>query len=59
MEHITRLGNTPEESTIHIMKLRGRIILTDGNLFYTYEDLTGEIVPYPGGPEYQISGFGR
>jgi len=28
------------------MKLRGRIVFSDGSKFYTYEDLTGKIVPY-------------
>lgn len=43
---IGRLEETHNESTVNVMKLRGRIVLTDGNRFYTYEDLSGQIVPY-------------
>lgn len=28
------------------MKLRGRIVMTDGNLFYTYDDISHKITPY-------------
>jgi hypothetical protein len=32
--------------SVKVMKLRGRIVLTDGHSFYTYEDLSHQIVPY-------------
>lgn len=47
-EYIGFLDDTQQESTIHVMKLRGRIVLTDGRKFYTYEDLSRRIVPYEG-----------
>lgn len=46
VEYIGKLEEENEEGTINVMKLRGRIILTDGRKFYTYEDISGQIVPY-------------
>lgn len=46
ISYISKLQNNQDEAKINVMKLRGRIILTDGNLFYTYEDLSDSIVPY-------------
>lgn len=46
VDYIDRLEEGNEEGTINVMKLRGRIILTDGRKFYTYEDISGKIVPY-------------
>lgn len=45
-EYIGFLDDTKREGTINAMKLRGRIVLTDGRQFYTYEDLSRRIVPY-------------
>lgn len=46
MEYIGKLQKGREEGRINVMKLRGRIVLTDGEQFYTYEDLSDSIVPY-------------
>jgi len=46
IEYIGRLDSNKQDGKINIMKLRGRIVLTDGTLFYTYEDLSNTIVPY-------------
>ena len=46
IKYIGKLCDDQEEGKINVMKLRGRIILTDGNRFYTYEDLSDSIVPY-------------
>jgi hypothetical protein len=43
------IGMIEEEKpnvSVKVMKLRGRIVLTDGHSFYTYEDLSHQIVPY-------------
>lgn len=47
IEYIGKLDSTNEEGMINVMKLRGRIVFTDGDKFYTYEDLSRRIVPYP------------
>lgn len=31
---------------VKVMKLKGRIVFTDGNRFYTYDDIHGKIIPY-------------
>lgn len=46
LEYIGKLDGVEEEGRINVMKLRGRIVLTDGRKFYTYEDLSRRIVPY-------------
>ncbi|MDH6357902.1 triple tyrosine motif-containing protein [Parabacteroides sp. PF5-9] len=46
VEYIGKLSEDQEEGKINVMKLRGRIVLTDGSQFYTYEDLSDSIVPY-------------
>lgn len=45
-EYIGKLDPAESEGRINVMKLRGRIVLTDGRQFYTYEDLSHQIVPY-------------
>lgn len=35
-----------EERLINVMQLRGRVIFSDGEAFYTYEDLEDRIIPY-------------
>lgn len=45
-EYIGKLEGARSEGRINVMKLRGRIVLTDGRQFYTYEDLSHRIVPY-------------
>lgn len=46
VEYVGKLRDDQKEGKINVMKLRGRIILTDGSQFYTYEDLSDSIVPY-------------
>lgn len=41
-----RGNNTSSNHPIHVMKLRGRIVLSDGRRFYTYDDLDQAIIPY-------------
>lgn len=31
---------------VKVMKLRGRVLFTDGNLFYTYDDIDRHIIPF-------------
>ena len=33
-------------ASVKVMKLKGRIVFTDGNLFYTYDDIHRKIIPY-------------
>lgn len=46
MEYIGKLTPESQEGIINVMKLRGRIILTDGQQFYTYDDMSRRIIPY-------------
>lgn len=46
IEYIGRLNPAKKEGTINVMKLRGRIVFSDGDKFYTYEDISSRIVPY-------------
>ena len=46
IQYVGKLEPDSQEGKINVMKLRGRIILTDGQQFYTYEDLSNTIVPY-------------
>ncbi|MDR1556920.1 MAG: hypothetical protein LBS88_07830 [Tannerellaceae bacterium] len=46
LKYLGRLNPGKAEGKIHVMKLRGRIVLSDGSMFYTYEDLSQQIVPY-------------
>lgn len=51
MKHVTgikkyeRLGDA-ERGNIALFKINGRVAFSDGERFYTYEDLTDSIVPY-------------
>lgn len=45
-EYIGKLAPENREGIIHVMKLKGRILFTDGNLFYTYDDMSRKIIPY-------------
>lgn len=42
LDSVSRPGSHP----IKVMKLRGRIVLSDGNQFYTYDDIEQEIIPF-------------
>lgn len=45
-EYIGKLSSESKEGIIHVMKLRGRLVLTDREKFYTYEDMSRRIIPY-------------
>lgn len=46
VEYISTLDSSRKESALNVMLLRGRVVLTDGNQFYVYEDLSQKIVPF-------------
>lgn len=48
IENYQSLDSTQTElpASVKVMKLKGRIVFTDGKLFYTYDDIHGKIVPY-------------
>lgn len=39
-------SNQINQSPIRLMKFKGRIVFTDRNKFYTYDDLTDNIIPF-------------
>ncbi|MDR1402288.1 MAG: hypothetical protein LBJ60_01120 [Tannerellaceae bacterium] len=45
-DYIGMIDEKNPNVSMKVMKLRGRIVLTDGRSFYTYEDLSHQIVPY-------------
>ena len=45
-DYIGKINEENPNTIVKVMKLRGRIVFTDGNSFYTYEDLSHQIVPY-------------
>lgn len=45
-ERFMRLDTLKKEGTINVMRLRGRVVFSDGDKFYTYADLESKIVPY-------------
>lgn len=45
-EYFDRLDSLSQPTPLNLMKLRGRIVMTDGNLFYTYDDISHKITPY-------------
>lgn len=45
-EYIGKLSPESKEGIINVMKLRGRLVLTDGYWFYTYDDMSRKIIPY-------------
>ncbi|MDR1203772.1 MAG: hypothetical protein LBL58_19355 [Tannerellaceae bacterium] len=45
-DYIGMIDKENPNVSVKVMKLRGRIVLTDGHSFYTYEDLSHQIVPY-------------
>lgn len=46
VEYISRLDSSRKEGALNVMLLRGRVVLTDGNRFYVYEDLSQTIEPF-------------
>lgn len=45
-EYFDRLDSLSHPSPLNLMKLRGRIVMTDGKSFYTYDDISQKITPY-------------
>jgi len=48
MEYYQSLDKTPSSIShpVKVMKLKGRIVFTDGTHFYTYDDIQQKIIPY-------------
>jgi len=46
IEYISSLTDDSNGGIINVMNLRGRIVFSDGKQFYTYMDISNEIVPY-------------
>lgn len=45
-EYFDRLDSLSTPSPLNVMKLRGRVVLSDGKGFYTYDDILQKIIPY-------------
>lgn len=45
-EYFDRLDTLAIPTPLNIMKIRGRIVMTDGNAFYTYDDISQKIIPF-------------
>ena len=45
-EYFDRLDTLAIPTPLNIMKIRGRIVMTDGNAFYTYDDISQQIIPF-------------
>ncbi|MDD4514401.1 triple tyrosine motif-containing protein [Massilibacteroides sp.] len=46
IEYIGKLSPQSRDGILNVMQLRGRIVLTDGQKFYTYDDMSRKIIPY-------------
>lgn len=46
IENYQSLDSTQTSVSVKVMKLKGRIVLTDGTRFYTYDDIHQQIVPH-------------
>ena len=46
VKHISHLGLEYINSSIQVMKIRGRIVFSSPNGFYTYDDIAQKIVPF-------------
>jgi len=46
IEYIGKLSPDSREGVLNVMKLRGRVVLTDGQQFYTYDDMSRKVIPY-------------
>lgn len=44
--HYFRTLDGDDATTNYVMKIRGRIVFSGGGKLYTYDDISGEIVPY-------------
>ena len=45
-EYFDRLDSLSAPTPLNVMKLRGRMVMTDGNAFYTYDDISQKIIPF-------------
>lgn len=45
-EYFDRLDSLSSPTPLNVMKLRGRIVLSDGSCFYTYDDIAQKITPF-------------
>ena len=45
-EYFDKLDSLSIPSPLHVMKLRGRVVMSDGKSFYTYDDILRKITPY-------------
>lgn len=45
-EYFDRLDSLSAPTPLNVMKLRGRVVMTDGNAFYTYDDIAQKIIPF-------------
>ena len=45
-EYFDRLDSLSTPTPLHVMKLRGRVVMSDGNAFYTYDDISQKIIPF-------------
>lgn len=46
VQHIFHLGSEYIVGPIQVMKMRGRIVFSSPNSFYTYDDITQQIIPF-------------
>ena len=46
VRHISHLGSEYIIGPIQVMKMRGRIVFSSPNGFYTYDDITRQIIPF-------------
>lgn len=46
VKHISHLGSEYITGPIQVMKLRGRIVFSGTNGFYTYDDISQQIIPF-------------
>lgn len=46
VKHISHLGSEPVTGPIQVMKIRGRIVFSSPDSFYTYDDIARQIVPF-------------
>lgn len=45
-EYFDKLDSLSISTSLHVMKLRGRMVMSDGSNFYTYDDITQKVTPY-------------
>lgn len=46
VQHLSHLGSEYVTGSIQVMKIRGRIVFASPRSFYTYDDITQQIVPF-------------